>query len=235
MPQARAGAPLEKASGRSSHRHVTSSQCHSARDWTFAAAVVGCGMGERGERIRIIAAIVGVTCGCSSSPPPEAAAADLNPSGARSECLAPPWTPAGSSPGLRVSQCEDKRVYRIVLGDGAPASDDAQSAFLNAHRAAFHAVDGIVESGNGLCCLEDLPDPAELCVVFELRLCSTPLPKFIETVRKLQAADSGVADHALRIAVELQGPTAPRCEADDNCGRRQRRVEQLSRTWYGRC
>jgi hypothetical protein len=71
-----------------------------------------------------------------------------------------------------------------------------------------------------LCCgVEDEYVPDESCLVFDLRLCSTSLPEFIDVVRKLQAADDSVSAHSLRVAVTLQGPTEPRCKAsDDACG-----------------
>jgi hypothetical protein len=201
-------------------------------------------MRQRGKWIPVLGVVIGITNGCAgeASPPGSAAAEvmhttpkdggdDLEPPGSaaaeitntppedRADCLEPPWTPDGSSSGLRVSQCADERVYRLVLGDGSPASGKAEERFLNAHRDAFHAVDGIVSSGYGLCCFEDEVDQDALCLAFGLRLCSTPLPDFIDVVRKLQAADDGVAGHSLRIAVELQGPSEPRCDAsDDDCG-----------------
>jgi hypothetical protein len=179
-------------------------------------------MRDGGKWIPILGVMIGVTNGCASpASPPEAAAAEVTqtPSKDRADCLEPPWTPDGSSPGLHVSQCEDERVYHLVVGDGSPASGEAEEHFLNAHRDEFHAVDGIVSSGYGLCCNEDKVDQDELCLAFGLRLCSTPLPEFIDVIRKLQAADDSVADHSLRISVGIEGPTDPRCkESDDACG-----------------
>lgn len=179
-------------------------------------------MHPRGKWIPILGLVIGVMNACAgSASPPGAASAEVTktPPEDRADCLDPPWTPDGSSRGLSVSQCEDERVYRLVLGDGSPASGEVEQHFLNAHRDELHAVGGIVWSGYGLCCDEDKVDRDELCLAFGLRLCSTPLPKFIDVVRKLQAADDSVANHSLRISIGIEGPTEPRCkQSDDACG-----------------
>jgi hypothetical protein len=180
-------------------------------------------MREWGAWIRVIGAVIAIAGGCADASPETmarpAAQQVMKPPADRADCLKPPWTPAGSSSGIHVSQCENERVYRFVLGDGAPVSDDVQTTFLNAHRDELEAADGIVSSAWGLCCVEDKVAPDQSCVVFDLRLCSTSLPKFIDMVRELQAADSNVAKHSLRVSVALDGPTEPRCKASDvDCG-----------------
>jgi hypothetical protein len=111
-------------------------------------------------------------------------------------------------------------VFRFVVGSGTPASDALQDQFVKAHMDELFAIDGIVlGGGSGLCCFEDKPDPGESCVVFALRLCATPLAEFIDKLQAIQARDKSVADRSLRVSVELQGDTGPRCapEAAD-CG-----------------
>lgn len=190
----------------------------------FSEVVVSCGMREWGW-IRGIATVIAFASGCANHSPDEAAQGEgaqreLTVPKDRADCLEPPWTPDGSSSGVRVTQCKDERIYRVVLGNGDPVSDEVQEHFLDAHRDELHAMDGVVGSGWGLCCgVEDEYVPGESCLTFDLRVCSTPLPDFIEKVRALQAADSDVAKHSIRVAVTLQGPTSPRCASnDDDCG-----------------
>ena len=139
------------------------------------------------------------------------------------DCLKPPWLPAKLPAHVQASQCkQDERTFRFTLGGGAPASDDAENTFLDDYREDFHAVDGIVSSGHGFCCGEDVkegPPPNSLCIVFGLRLCSTSLSEFVNLVRELHANDDALANRSLRISVSLEGLTGPRCEQGDaDCG-----------------
>ena len=119
---------------------------------------------------------------------------------------------------MRVAQCQNERAHRFQLGTGATLSEKEANTFLDAHRSEFHDVEGIVSSGYGLCCLADSAAPP-LCVAFGLRLCTTPLVELIETVRSIQLRDPSVANSTLRVSVELEGLTGPRCAAGaPDCG-----------------
>jgi hypothetical protein len=161
-------------------------------------------------------------CAAESTPANTPANVDASPieSVESSACYQPPWLPKALPPAVRVSECkEEERVFRFVLGSGKPATDDEENDFLNAHRWEFHAIEGIVGSGHGLCCFEDSAAPNTLCVAFDLRLCSTSLPEFVNAVRAIHANDAKLADRALRISVRLEGLTGPRCaKGEPECG-----------------
>jgi len=194
------------------------SLCRPVRACVVGHFVVSSRMREWGGRIGVLAALAGLMSGCSS-PSTTASAEDMTQPGSGSSCLTPPWTPASSGPDLRVSQCNDERVFRFVVGSGPAASDSAQSNFLLVHGDKFQAISGVTERAIGLCCDEDHAAPNTLCLMFGLRLCSTRLPTFIDVVRALQARDSSVANHSLRVSVTLHGLTGPRCEAaSEDCG-----------------
>jgi hypothetical protein len=122
--------------------------------------------------------------------------------------------------GVQLSMCKDGSSFHFVLGNGKPASDQQEDSFGQAHIPEFFAINGIVAAGGtGLCCIEDKADPGTFCMPFSLRLCTTPLPAFIDKLRAIQAHDDRVSNRALRVSVELQGLTGPRCEGEaSDCG-----------------
>lgn len=173
-------------------------------------------MGGLKRRARVVV-LFALVSACAS--PPTATGTDAG-AGDASACYEPPWYPAQAPSGVQVSMCQDDRDFRFVLGTGEPATEAQQAAFAQAHIAEFFAIDGVVGAGgSGLCCIEDKVDPNDFCVPFQLRLCTTALPAFIDKIRALQAQDTNVANRAMRVLVELQGLTGPRCEADaPDCG-----------------
>ena len=161
-----------------------------------------------------LAVLTALTAGC--------VAASLSEGGLGADCRKPPWYPDRPPSGVGVQSCADERSFRFVIGSGKPASNDELNAFLNAHREEFHAVDGVFGSGQGVCCSEDVDHHeklSELCISFDLLLCTTSLPDFIAKLQTIQASDTDLAARSIRVAVRLGGLTEPRCQADDpECG-----------------
>ena len=154
--------------------------------------------------------------GCIETGPPSAAASGV---GSDESCRRPPWFPSPAPRGVRAVTCKDDRSVRFVLGSGAPATDADAERFLEAHRDALHAIEGLDGSGFGTCCSEDAVKPNEQCISLDLRMCSTPLPELIEQIQVMQAGDGSLTRRALRVSVRLNGLTGPRCKADEaNCG-----------------
>lgn len=130
-------------------------------------------------------------------------------------CLEPPWTPFEARYTNAAAKCDDAREFGFIMGRGKLASEKQIDAFLNRYRLEAHDVSGIVGSGYGLCCEGHWPQPAELCLSYTLRFCTTRVTSFVDIMEKHRASDPEFANLALPISIELEGLEGPRCDRDD--------------------
>lgn len=160
--------------------------------------------------------ILAVGLGCAEDHPvTERESADKGRPGPM--CLEPPWTPRDGEDGLRNVACAREQEFGVVLPGGRPPTEALSLQFLEQHRQAIHAIDGVESSGYGVCCEGAWSSPDVHCIVIGLRLCSTTASDLFEELTTLQGSSAASAGVALKVSVGLVGLLGARCKPEE-CG-----------------